>query len=120
MTLVSVAFADSASASTTTGNPTLVGLWHLDKIEASGDNVVTPDAASYNNGILGGDSHPALVDGEFDKALSFDGVGFVYVPIDFLVGFPPAPISCVASDSVVRASTRRNAHFAGRVADPVK
>ncbi len=91
MTLVSVAFADSASASTTIGNPTLVGLWHLDKIEASGDNVVTPDSASYNNGILGGDPHPALVDGEFDKALSFDGVGFVYVPIDFLVGFPPAP-----------------------------
>jgi len=88
---VSVGFTALASASTTTGNPTIVGLWHLDKIEPSGDSVVTPDAASYNNGILGGDPQPPLVNGKFDKAISFDGVSFVYVPIDFLVGFPPAP-----------------------------
>lgn len=89
--LIGAAFTASASASTTTGNPTIVGLWHLDKIESSGYNVIAPDSASYNNGILGGDPKPAVVEGKFNKALSFDGVNFVYVPIDFLVGFPPAP-----------------------------
>ncbi len=32
-----------------------------------------------------------LVDGRFDKALSFSGANFVYLPISFLVGFPPTP-----------------------------
>ena len=32
-----------------------------------------------------------LVEGKFGKALSFDGSNGVYVPIRFLVGFPPSP-----------------------------
>lgn len=90
ISLTSTAFVASTEADTTTGPPTTVGLWHLDKIEPSGDNAVTPDSASYNNGILGGDPKATLQDGEFDKALSFNGINFVYVPIDFLVGFPPS------------------------------
>lgn len=39
---------------------------------------------------MGGEPEAALVDGQFDKALSFNGVNFVYVPINFLVGFPPS------------------------------
>src|SRR4030042_1739478 len=35
--------------------------------------------------------YPALVDGKFDKAMEFDGSNGVYVPIRFLVGFPPSP-----------------------------
>jgi hypothetical protein len=92
----------SAYASKTTGPATVVGQWHLDNIQPSGDTVVTPDSASYNNGILGGDPEATLVDGQFDKAMSFNGVNFVYVPIDFLVGFPPSsqPIYIQINDAL--------------------
>jgi hypothetical protein len=90
VSVLGATFVTSVSAETT-GNPTTLGVWHLDKIAASGDNVITPDATGVNDGILGGETQPALVDGEFDKALSFSGSSFVYVPISFLIGFPPTP-----------------------------
>lgn len=74
----------SADAST-------VGLWHLDEVKPNDYMEITPDAMGYNNGILGGETHPILVEGKFGKALSFDATSFVYVPISFLVGFPPTP-----------------------------
>jgi hypothetical protein len=68
-----------------------VGYWSLDKVQASGYNTITPDTASVNAGILAGTPEPTLVDGKFDKAMQFNGDNFVYVPIKFVVGFPPTP-----------------------------
>lgn len=68
-----------------------VGLWHLDEVQPADYMEITPDATGYNHGTLGGENHPTLVEGKFGKALSFDVTGFVYVPISFLVGFPPTP-----------------------------
>ena len=68
-----------------------VGYWPLDEVKASGYNTITPDAASVNAGILAGTPEPTLVDGKFDKAMQFNGDNFVYVPIKFVVGFPPTP-----------------------------
>ena len=66
-----------------------VGLWHLDEVTAADYMEVTPDAMGINHGTLGGE--PTLVEGKFDKALDFNQGSFVYVPIAFLVGFPPTP-----------------------------
>jgi hypothetical protein len=85
--LVITGFAASVKAET--NNPTTVALWHLNEVDAAGDSAVTPDAAGGNGGILGGPTNPASVSGQFDKAMSFSGTNFVYVPISFLVGFPP-------------------------------
>ncbi len=68
-----------------------VGLWHLDEINPNEYQQITPDATGINNGIVGVDTSGMLVEGKFGKALSFDGHNFVYVPISFLVGFPPSP-----------------------------
>jgi len=68
-----------------------VGLWHLDEVKPDEYMEITPDAMGYNHGTLGGETTPALVEGKFEKALSFDESSFVYVPISFLVGFPPTP-----------------------------
>ncbi|MCW4045692.1 MAG: LamG domain-containing protein [Candidatus Bathyarchaeota archaeon] len=68
-----------------------VGLWHFDEIKPDGYRQITPDATGINHGTLGPEPPPALVEGKFDKALEFDGSNFVYVPIAFLVGFPPSP-----------------------------
>jgi len=68
-----------------------VGLWHLDEVKPDGYMEITPDATGYNHGTLGGETAPALVEGKFGKALRFDESSFVYVPISFLVGFPPTP-----------------------------
>ncbi|MCZ2808972.1 MAG: hypothetical protein O2V44_06430 [Candidatus Bathyarchaeota archaeon] len=68
-----------------------VGLWHLDEVEADEYMEITPDAMGYNHGTLGGEPPPTLVEGKFGKALSFEMSSFVYVPIAFLVGFPPTP-----------------------------
>lgn len=68
-----------------------VGYWPLDEVKPSGYNTVTPDTASVNSGIVAGHPEPALVDGKFDKAMQFDGQNFVYVPVKFVVGFPPTP-----------------------------
>jgi hypothetical protein len=90
VTLVSTVLVTPVAADTETGSPTVIGRWHLDSIAASDDSVITPDAVGYNAGILGGETEPSLVDGKFDKALSFDGTGFVYVAINFVIGFPPS------------------------------
>jgi hypothetical protein len=66
-----------------------VGYWPLDTVQASGYNTITPDTASVNTGILVGE--PELVDSKFNKAMQFDGANGVYVPIKFVVGFPPTP-----------------------------
>lgn len=68
-----------------------VGYWPLDKVQASGYNTITPDASSVNAGIIAGTPEPTLVEGKFDKAMQFNGDNFVYVPIKFVVGFPPTP-----------------------------
>jgi hypothetical protein len=68
-----------------------VGLWHLDEVESDGYMATTPDAMGYNNGTLGGATPPELVEGKFGKALSFHVSSAVYMPISFLVGFPPTP-----------------------------
>ncbi len=66
-----------------------VGLWHLDEILPSGYSTITPDSTGYNNGTVGGDI--TIVEGKFDKAFQFKTSGYVYVPLRFLVGFPPTP-----------------------------
>ena len=68
-----------------------VGYWPLDKTQPSDATIVTPDVTGVNYGIVGGHPEPQLVDGKFDKALKFDGDNLVYVPIKFVVGFPPTP-----------------------------
>ncbi len=69
-----------------------VGLWHLDEVVPSEYQQVTPDATGMNPGTLISAPHsPILVDGKFGKAMKFDGNNGVYVPIRFLVGFPPSP-----------------------------
>jgi len=68
-----------------------VALWHLDEITPDDYMEITPDAMGYNHGTVGGEPAPALVEGKFGNALSFNISGFIYVPIAFLVGFPPTP-----------------------------
>ena len=63
----------------------------LDEVKASDSSVVTPDSTGVNNGIVSGHPEPVLVDGKFDKAMQFDGNNLVYIPIKFVVGFPPTP-----------------------------
>src|SRR5512137_2620348 len=68
----------------------VVGLWRMDEIAPVGYNEITPDATEMNPGTLvHAPSYPELVEGKFGKALRFDGQNGVYVPIRFLVGFPP-------------------------------
>jgi hypothetical protein len=66
-----------------------VGYWPLNEIKSSGSSVITPDQTGVNNGILVGNPEPQLVDGKFDKAMQFNGETAVYIPIKFVVGFPP-------------------------------
>jgi len=68
-----------------------VGYWPLDEIKSSDSNVITPDSIGVNPGIVAGSPEPVLVDGKFSKAMQFNGENFVYVPIKFVVGFPPTP-----------------------------
>jgi len=72
-------------------DPYTVGLWHLDEIVPDGYRQITSDATGVNHGIVGGETSNMLVEGKFGKALRFNGENFVYVPISFLVGFPPSP-----------------------------
>jgi len=82
--LVNVPLGQCADAQT-------VGYWHLDELTPNDYMVTTPDAAGYSHGTVGGEPAPTLVEGKFDKALDFSQGSFVYVPIRFLVGFPPTP-----------------------------
>ncbi len=69
-----------------------VGLWHMDEVVPVDYRSVTPDATGANPGILvHAPEDPTLVDGKFGKALRFDGQNGIYIPIRFLVGFPPSP-----------------------------
>jgi hypothetical protein len=68
-----------------------VGEWSLDEVKPSGSSTITPDSTGVNNGIVAGSNQPTLVDGKFDKAMKFDGENTIYVPIKFVVGFPPMP-----------------------------
>ncbi len=85
-----VGISGIGGASAKTGSQTTVGLWHLDELKPSGDTIITVDSASFNNGIVGTNPEPEVVEGKFDKAFSFNGISFVYVPISFLIGFPPS------------------------------
>jgi hypothetical protein len=89
VTILSFAFVSIPQAYCADGYT--VGLWHFDEVQPADYMEITPEATGYNHGTLGGENHPILVDGKFGKALSFDVTGFVYVPITFLVGFPPTP-----------------------------
>jgi hypothetical protein len=75
-----------------TSDPYTAGLWHLDEVIPDGYKEITPDATGKNSGTLvAAPTVPELVKGKFDKAMKFDGNNGVYVPIRFLVGFPPSP-----------------------------
>src|SRR5690606_24507054 len=90
ITALTMVLAMSAMAQSSV-DPYTVGLWHLDEIVPSGYQEITPDAVGVNDGTIGSGSSAMLVEGKFDNALSFNGHNFVYVPISFLVGFPPSP-----------------------------
>lgn len=68
---------------------TVVGEWKLDETKTSGTTEITPDQTGVNNGILAGAEHPTLVEGKYGNALKFNGENAVYIPIKFVVGFPP-------------------------------
>jgi hypothetical protein len=68
---------------------TTVGEWKLDEKKISGSTEITPDQTGVNNGILAGAEHPILVEGQFGNAMKFSGENAIYVPIKFVVGFPP-------------------------------
>ncbi len=91
-TMLSMAFIASVKAQDPV-DPYTVGLWHLDEVLPDGYREITPDATGKNPGTLvaAPTTAPVLVEGKFDKALEFDGNNGVYVPIRFLVGFPPSP-----------------------------
>jgi uncharacterized protein (UPF0333 family) len=89
--MLSMAFMASVKAQDSVDSST-VGLWHLDEVLPDGYREITPDAAGKNPGTLvATPTAPVLVEGKFDKAMQFDGNNGVYVPIRFLVGFPPSP-----------------------------
>ena len=86
MVLIAAVRAQNTASSST------VGSWHLDEILPDGYREITPDATGQNHGTLvAAPTVPVLVEGKFDKAMNFDGNNGVYVPIRFLVGFPPSP-----------------------------
>ena len=89
--MLSVAFIAIANAQSSIDQNT-VGLWHMDEVLPAEYREVTPDATGMNPGTLvHAPMSPPLVEGKFDKALKFDGNNGVYVPIRFIVGFPPSP-----------------------------
>ncbi len=85
LSTISIAIVQAQSSGVT------VGYWPLDEVKSSDSSVITPDTASVNNGIVAGTPEPVLVDGKFGKAMQFNGENFVYIPIKFVVGFPPTP-----------------------------
>jgi hypothetical protein len=88
--LLSIVLVSPAKAQDSKGST--VGLWHLDEILPDGYREITPDATGQNPGMLvHAPEAPPLVEGKFDKAMEFDGGNGIYVPIRFLVGFPPSP-----------------------------
>jgi hypothetical protein len=94
--LLSAAFMVSVNAQNTS-SPSTVALWHLDDVKPSGDYQATSDSAGCNNGLFAGDPVPVLVSGQFEKAISFNGLNAIYVPVSFWVGFLPRlnPYMCL-------------------------
>jgi hypothetical protein len=86
--VLSTGFLVAASAQSS-GNT--VGYWPLDEVKSADGSVITLDSTGVNTGILAGDTLPAVVDGKFDKALQFTGENAVYIPVKFIIGFPPTP-----------------------------
>jgi hypothetical protein len=70
-------------------NGVTVGHWPLSQVQPSGYSVITPDSTGVNPGIVACTPQPTQVDGKFGKAMQFNGNNFVYIPIKFVVGFPP-------------------------------
>ena len=89
--ILSMAFTASVEAQNIL-DPYTVGLWHLDEVIPDGYIETTPDATGNNPGtLIAAPTTPVLVEGKFDKAMRFNGDNGIYVPIRFLVGFPPTP-----------------------------
>ena len=87
--ILSIAFISAANAQF---SGVTVGYWPLNEVKSSGSTVTTPDQTGVNNGILAGHPDlPTLVEGKSDKALQFNGENAVYIPIKFIIGFPPTP-----------------------------
>ena len=85
----SVTFVSFVNAQASGGKT--VGLWHFDEVVPVEYRETTPDVTGMNPGTLvHAPASPALVEGKFDKAFRFEGSNGVYVPIRFLVGFPPS------------------------------
>ena len=68
-----------------------VGEWALDEVKPSGSTTITVDSTGVNTGILAGKPEPTLVDGKYGKAIQFNGENAIYIPIKFIIGFPPMP-----------------------------
>jgi hypothetical protein len=66
-----------------------VGEWKLDETNISGTTETTPDQTGVNHGILAGAEYPVLVEGKYGKAMKFSGENAIYIPVKFIVGFPP-------------------------------
>ncbi len=80
---ISNASSPSATSPPAAKPNSLVSLWSFDEVESNG---VTPDKTGLNPAIVGsstGDASytPNMVEGEFGKALSFDGAAYVSVPV---------------------------------------
>ncbi len=84
-TILSPLLLSTAQAQITT----TIGEWKLDEVKTSGSLTITPDSTGLNSGTLAGDPYPSLVEGKFGKAMKFNGENAIYVPIKFVVGFPP-------------------------------
>ncbi len=85
-TLLSPAIVTDVLAQT---SKTVVANWPLSEVQPKDFNTVTPDKTGVNPGIVA--YNPLLVEGKFGKAMQFNGDNFVYIPIKFVVGFPPTP-----------------------------
>jgi hypothetical protein len=66
-----------------------VGEWALDEVKPSDSTTITLDSTGANAAILAGKPEPTLVEGKYDKAIQFNGENAIYVPIKFVIGFPP-------------------------------
>ncbi|MCW3982412.1 MAG: LamG domain-containing protein [Candidatus Bathyarchaeota archaeon] len=87
--LISALLSPILLSTTRAESTTTVGEWKLDETKISGTTETTPDATGVNNGILAGTEHPTLVKGKYGNAMKFGGENAIYVPIKFVVGFPP-------------------------------
>ena len=74
------------------GDDNTIGLWHMDEVIPTEHRETIYDATEMNPGtLIPAPTSPVLVESKFGNALKFDGNNGVYVPIRFIVGFPPSP-----------------------------